>query len=108
MTWRGPMRLPQSAPVLTQHPTVEPLPATWKDMRRMRTFVCGHLTINGQYWTPDVARIHKKETLRGDKADIRCEMRPGVTLKADWADDCCLSSWGRGCPFAAGNQEAVA
>ncbi len=101
--------LPESAPVRMQYPTVEPLPAAGSaDPRRRRTFVCGNLTINGQYWTPDVARLHMTETLRGDKADIRCEMRPGVTLKADYSQDVCLSSWGRSCPFAVGNRERAA
>lgn len=99
-TWRGPLRLPESARRITQYPKVDPLPKQGDpEPRRCRTAVCGHLTINNQYWTPDVVRLHMKDVLKDDKADIRCEMRPGVALKADYAQDCCLSSWSRGCPF---------
>ncbi len=105
----GPLRLPQSAPVRTQYPTVSRIPsASAPTPRRRRTIVCSNLTVKGETWTVEDARLLMKDVLKGDKVEIKCDARPGVTLKADYAQDVCMSSWCRGCPFAAGNQEAVA
>lgn len=67
--------------------------------RRRRTIVCNNLTVEGETWDLDQARDKMKDTLKGDKADLRCKKRPGVRIAADWALDVCLSSWCRNCPF---------
>ena len=86
----------------SQLPVVAALPGpNAPTPRRRRTIVCGHLTVFGEVWDLEMARDRMKETLRGDKADLRCAKRPGVRLAADWALDVCLSSWCRNCPFAA-------
>lgn len=72
--------------------------------RRRRTIVCSNLTVKGETWTVEDARLQMKEVLKGDKVELRCSMRPGITIRADYALDVCLSSWCRGCPFSAGNQ----
>lgn len=67
--------------------------------RRRRTVVCSNLTVQGEVWDLETARKNMKDTLKGDKADLRCLKRPGVRIAADWAIDVCLSSWCRNCPF---------
>lgn len=102
MTWRGPMRLPEPTPVLAVWKTVEPLPSEGTlSPRRRRTVTCPCLTIDGE--TQAVEDIRDAlNTLKGVKArqaEIKCSMRPGVLIEADYSKDVCLSSWSRGCCF---------
>lgn len=83
-------------------PLTPPLPGPDSPTpRRRRTIVCSNLTIEGQTWDLDEAKAKMRDALRGDKADIRCVKRPGVRIAAAYAEDVCLSSWCRSCPFAA-------
>lgn len=98
--WYGPLRLEPSAPTVLRHPTVSPLPLfDAPSPRRRRTITCSNLTINGQPWTVEDAREFMKDVLKGDKADIRCSQRAGVTLSSAFAIDRCLSSWCRQCEW---------
>jgi hypothetical protein len=81
-------------------PTVAALPGPNSPTpRRRRTIVCSNLLVEGESWDLETARARMKETLKGDKVDLRCKKRPGVLIRADWALDVCLSSWCRNCPF---------
>lgn len=69
---------------------------------------CRHLTVNGERLPGavdkrDIRRVLglTPNTTRAD-ADVRCDQQPGIQIATDWATDICLSSWCRGCPFAAG------
>jgi len=106
-TWTGPMRLPEARNVPGRHLTVTPLPdANTPTPRRRRSTYCGHLAIGGKHPEPEQVRLMREVDLRQTKEAIRCELRPGVTLKADWTFDMCLSSWCRGCVFAPYRQAA--
>ncbi len=81
-------------------PTVTPLPTLESPTpRRRRTIVCQNLSIDGEQWDTEEARLKMKDALKGDKADLRCQRRPGIQLASDYAIDVCLSSWCRNCPF---------
>lgn len=83
------------------YPVVPPIPsADSPTPRRRRTTVCSSVTINGEHWDVDEAKAKMRAALRGDHADIRCGYRPGVVIASDYANDVCLSSWCRSCPFA--------
>lgn len=66
---------------------------------RRRTIICSNLTIEGQTWNLEEAKAKMWEALRGNKANIRCDKRPGIQIASDYALDVCLSSWCRNCPF---------
>lgn len=97
--------LPMGNPTAVEtHTRVPALPSPEAPTpRRRRTIVCSNLTVKGETWTVEDARLLMKDVLKGDKVELRCSMRAGVTIRADYALDVCLSSWCRGCPFAAGN-----
>lgn len=81
-------------------PVLEQLPDEHSPTpRRRRTIVCANVTIDGERWGIDDVAAKMRDALRGDKADIRCDKRPGVQIAADYAKDVCLSSWCRSCPF---------
>lgn len=85
-------------------PVVPPLPGPDSPTpRRRRTIVCSNLQIEGQTWDLEEAKAKMRDALRGDKADLRCEKRPGIQIAADYALDVCLSSWCRNCPFLSAN-----
>lgn len=101
----GPMRRlkPEATTAVALIRPVQDLPVpTDPTPRRRRTIVCSNLTVKGDAWTVEDARLLMKDVLKGNKVELRCSMRPGVTMRADYAIDVCLSSWCRTCPFGAG------
>ena len=66
---------------------------------RWRNTVCRSLTVAGARWTIDDVDKRMKSEMKGDRADLRCERRPGVAIRVDYALDVCLSSWCQECPF---------
>lgn len=96
-TWRGPLRLPESARRITQYPKVDPLPKQGDpEPRRRRGWVCPWLRIDNE-----PVLEFRRVSFNGSGSDIQtasCEMRH-VAIKGDLVLDLCTSSWARTCCF---------
>jgi hypothetical protein len=73
--------------------------------RRRRSATCPHLRLDGAPVLVGDLERYRKRSYRADldlrRHDLRCLQRPRAPLSPDWANDVCLSSWARTCPFRA-------
>lgn len=100
----GPMRLPESAPVRTQYPTVEPLPSPGVDRRRNHRGVCPYLLIAGESADPAEFTRSREGSYGSEIKDASCATRhTGIT--GAYVLDVCVTTWhdnphtGDRCPF---------
>ena len=111
-TWRGPLRLPESARTIKQYPKVDPLPSEWVDMRRNHRGVCPFLRIAGKPANPAEFVRPQYGSFGSDIKDASCATRhTGIT--GGYVLDVCVTSWhnnprkGDRCPFLPEEEQAA-
>lgn len=97
--------LPESAPVIRQYPTVEPLPSPDDPTpRRRRTFTCPHLRIHGEH--PGLLRSLGPASFGTQITGGFCVLR-NTAITGPYIADVCGCSAARTCPWAEEAKEAA-